>query len=1039
MNTVGVPHRFKWLVQSLLLILFSLMAIVLVSQQAADVKAATAFEQTLVTDPLRNLANSEPVTSQINELQQNEAANANDALLIGSGITYSNGGTTGGPFYPGDLIHLVAQTKVQGTGNYFSNGHARILIDRNVFQPVGTTDVSDSTYLKNPPTITSDSNYYVINLDFKTIPTRSVGIDFMLHLKPGAVKNQSTYSVPIQYIDENGKQIYTNDTFNVQAKTDAPKLYTTSGIFNLDYTYWDGNKLNQDFTGTYAGNGFIYNPRTEPGDYTITLKIPDGYTISKVYGDATYDKKTNTITDHLNLNANNLVEHGDSDYKNDLFDFSIVYPKGTLADTKLPLQYTMTGSKNDKTETTIGVAKDDQPIPYFDAQNGKVTKWNNSSRYLDSDQVTDETPVVTTMTPVELGNFQGLNSEGTTGHNYAEVKSVTDTPKFNYSMKQLEMVDTDQLSTAFKKELNDNVVTATLDGQQVSLGPLRYGQPIDLEGKAYSNITITFKSPVRFDDPKQTGFQMKITGSVTQKAIDDFKNSSESKISWTNDLSTVFGETSEDKTSKSNVYHNPETASTDFGLTKPTPPAPEKPFVTFYNWQGMGIINNNGHQILGGQPFTSNFLFSTGGNQKLKLKPQNGKLILIVPDGITLGASFAGGLSNLRVENNFRGSGKNAIIGDITNFDDYVQMSNSNGISYQVSLKGEPGLVNGHYIIEGYLVFDNNNWEAFPKTDFHVDKHDAMGEDYGLYQNTNDPNSIFSATTDIYYYPSSSSLNINKISIKDKQSGSYGPYVSDTGQSLQNGDDFKYQSEIINNGDTDYNHLDLVDILPFDGDQKIGDAGGATSRGSNAVVHLTGPVEDLPGYKVQYSVDKPSATLADNYKATFVNADQITDWSQVRMIRVTADSGTILAPKQQITFNYPAVFADDAKAGSVAVNTFLMRKSDGDTLLESTPATARIAEPYSDVTIQFWGRKSDQDEYQPIASPVVKTHQEIGKSFPAKASDYPSIKDYVPVDNDDHGLKSVSSDPTQNVIKLYYKYHGCKLIPETTFKRAYNE
>lgn len=799
-----IEGKHQSLQRLVLATIFSFVVFLCMAATSLNINAATSFDKALSSTQFQNIS-SAGSTSTTGLDSSRSAVISN---LTGSGVQFQR---DEGPFYAGDSIPLIAQTKVQGTGNYFSNGHAKIFIDKSIFSSISPTDIANSADLKNAPTITSDSNNYIINLDFKTVASGSpVGIPFFLHFKPGAVTNLSNYSIPIEYTDDSGNVIYTNKDFKVQAKTDAPKLwYVKSGMFKLDYTHWDGDKLKEDFKPSYVGNGLIYNKHTEHGEYTIKLKLPEGYKVG-VIGDGVYNQIDNTITSHMTLNQGNLAKYG-TDYQDDSFDFSIVYPAGTPAGTTLPLEYTLTGPSNATAQSTIGIDKDGQPTPYFNAWNGKTAMWNNSSSSLTTDEVTDKTPVVTTLTPVKLSSLDGLNSQGKTGDNYAEVTSVTDTPETTYPMNRLEMVDTDALSQAFKDKLNDNTVTATLDGKSVSLGSLQYGKPIELHGKPYQNITVKFNSPVRFDAPSQTKFQIKITGNVTQKVIDDFKKSSDSKISWTNDISTAYSETSEDKTSKSNVYHNPETSKSEFNLTKPAPPEVPEPIIIFYNWQGLKIISNNDNNILGEQPFTAQFNFSIAGNKEAKIQPKNGKFMLVVPDGIVLASPNAAGLANLKMFPNYQGRGQTAIIGDIVNLDDYVNEPFT-GVTYSISLKGNPDLVANQYRIDGYLAVDNNNWKVFPKTDFHIFDHDRGIWDFGLYQNTNDPDSRFSDSQNFNYVPGIGSLNINKVSIKDKSTGEYGRYVSDTGQSLYPGDELKYESSIINNGQTPYNHLDLIDV-----------------------------------------------------------------------------------------------------------------------------------------------------------------------------------------------------------------------------------
>lgn len=202
-----------------------------------------------------------------------------------------------------------------------------------------------------------------------------------------------------------------------------------------------------------------------------------------------------------------------------------------------------------------------------------------------------------------------------------------------------------------------------------------------------------------------------------------------------------------------------------------------------------------------------------------------------------------------------------------------------------------------------------------------------------------------------------------KVAVLDPDTGQQGPFVTNSGLSAYSGDTVRYQENLINTGLEDYNSLDVLDVLPYDGDLLVD----GSPRGSQTSIALASPLsitrtdkdnkEIQGGYKVLYSTDKPSSNAHDNYSAKF-SEDAPTDLSKVTMVRVVSTTPTPLnvGDNLKITYDAKIPHLDSVKT---AVNTFTVRKAEGDqNLTQSTDAIINAQQPLANVTIQFYGKKN---------------------------------------------------------------------------------
>lgn len=929
--------------------------------------------------------------------------------------------TTQNNFYPSQTINLMALIEAQGTGKDYVNGNVKIFLSKDIFEPISASDVSSSDFLRSPATISETDTDYVINLPVGTVPSGAhICIPFLATLKPGKVYDDKTYQIPSKYYDSDNTLLFETDKFAVHALTNPPKASGPGVRTSLDESHWDNaNKLKSAQKISVNGNGYYnninsytYNSQTEPGDYTFTVQLPTGDTVPDGGSGAwTYHPETHQLTQNVTIDTSSGQSSNAA-----LGSFDLTIPAGYAAGDVLDLPMTVTGP-NGKVSVTSNQVEVDKyqtpptPTTYFSIDGSKRILFGTGTWNSDVNKISTDTPVISTIAPLSsmtVGKYGDDNNVDS-----AALASVTDTPQFDYPITQVAFNDTTSLSADIKQKLDQNKVEGVYNDngtdKTVNLGTVSFGSPLkpkQADQRQYSSIKITFTSPVQMSQADAGRFSLNITGHLTQATIDAFKASQSSSQDYYNYMSASFSPAG------SSVYTGTTSSSDYIRLTK------DIPSVGLGN-SGLTLSGQNGTQMLGGKPLLANLQVSAYNNGNDKILPQNGKLVYLVPDGVSLDSTDTADIKNLKnltVQENYAGSGKTAIIGEITNATDF---GTSNGwINYQIPLTADASVYSGSYNVESFFVFTNNNGKVGNKTDLNVDG-DAAGtpDKYGLYASTNNSKGIISDKASFTYLPDRKLVNANKVKVLNPETNQWSEPVSDTGNNAFTNDKIEYVDSLKNDGLSPYQYLDVIGVLPHPNDVKIN--GG---RGSNISIHLTGPINlDNDGYTVSYSTATPSTDLIKNYDAKFETTES--DWSKVTMIRIKSKAGTV-GIGDLINFTYPAqvpnINKDDPDAKKAqGINTFIVRTSDNDVnLLESTPATVHAKQPYVPVTLQFWTKDQDGTEHQ-IADAKTFDDQKIGSTFTKNAADYP-IDHYIPVDSQDHSVK-VSRDANQNVLKLWYK------------------
>ena len=171
---------------------------------------------------------------------------------------------------------------------------------------------------------------------------------------------------------------------------------------------------------------------------------------------------------------------------------------------------------------------------------------------------------------------------------------------------------------------------------------------------------------------------------------------------------------------------------------------------------------------------------------------------------------------------------------------------------------------------------------------------------------------------------------------------------------LDKGDNIDYRLSVINTSDRTVRDIKMLDVLPKAGDKKIveNNNGDLLDRGSTVGVTMRGPITPVAGFNVKYSTDEPGNNQDESLNKNFVPADQITDWSRVRMIKIEQDAGTQIQPNQIIDFYLKAKLPNNAPDLSEAKNSLAVTFGSN-RLVEGNSVNAKVEYPATIEGIAF--------------------------------------------------------------------------------------
>ncbi len=288
----------------------------------------------------------------------------------------------------------------------------------------------------------------------------------------------------------------------------------------------------------------------------------------------------------------------------------------------------------------------------------------------------------------------------------------------------------------------------------------------------------------------------------------------------------------------------------------------------------------------------------------------------------------------VRYIENYKNSGKSALIlsGDI--------LKTYLADTYSI-FKVTDFTPNGTYTAEKVTIWDAD--------DDRYEGAEGVSDDLDFHDNGN--------TTDTHIARSSVTFSVlkpiqiaAKKYVRKENVGSWAENIT----KLDEGDNIDYRLAVINTSDRTVSGIKMLDVLPKAGDKKIveNNNGDLLDRGSTVGVTMRGPITPVAGFSIKYSTDEPGNNQDESLNKNFVPADQITDWSRVRMIKIEQDAGTQIQPNQIIDFYLKAKLPNDVPDLSEARNSLAVTFGSN-RLVEINSVNAKVEYPATIEGIAF--------------------------------------------------------------------------------------
>ncbi|MBF0780663.1 MULTISPECIES: SdrD B-like domain-containing protein, partial [unclassified Granulicatella] len=371
--------------------------------------------------------------------------------------------------------------------------------------------------------------------------------------------------------------------------------------------------------------------------------------------------------------------------------------------------------------------------------------------------------------------------------------------------------------------------------------------------------------------------------------------------------------------------------------------------------------------------FSGNELFNesyfTLSNLLVDRTTLTGQYIMLVPEGLepisieTTEDTFKIANKPSEVIPNYQGTGQTAYI-----FDYHLSEGNKySSTSYTIytKLKATLSMQPGKYAMGVALTWDQSEvvQGGYPSTDT-----------FDLNRNGSITDKIHFISRDIIYN-TPEELVVTK-SVKASEESNY---HLDT--KVDKDSDISYRLQLFNRSRSKIErNVSLIEVLPRIGDRRIveNETGEYVNRGSQFDVFLKEAIPNVEGYTVYYSTDAPVANLSENLSANWKTADQISDFSSVRMIKLQMNDGVELAPNTFKEFYVSARVGDNAEVGQIAYNSVGLIKNNSPVgAIESVSSSVQVVDytvsgkVYADIAKD--GVYQDQDS--PLANRTVKLYK----------------------------------------------------------------
>ena len=527
-------------------------------------------------------------------------------------------------------------------------------------------------------------------------------------------------------------------------------------------------------------------------------------------------------------------------------------------------------------------------------------------------------------------------------------KPVQDEKKIYYKYFQLGKVEKFRSrggDEARRQQLVDNAINQVNntpnklygikeDGSKVELASnIKLGQRVDINDATgqYLRLSLEFETPIILDN---TALYYYTGAYPSEKEIKKFEDGEYDKIQYYYGTLSIKSERKVNSTTRENAeLLNGSAAWTGLFLATP------KAYINSLG--GTGVLPYKADGSYASITFNQAILRGRYGSWGPYLgKPvTNPKMIYLLPaefkyvetEGIWTNGIDKSKIGKPEVIENFRNTGRTAVIYSLPDMTPTLQDINDT-VTIQIKTEASAYAKQGNNQVDGFFTYDNND-VILPWDDSmtYVDELDLDGDG-------NKQEKFTYRSHNINFIPPLELLMYKNVGLTtDKMQYAE---VGDVGEP------FYWKVSINNNTISEVTDISFIDTLPFVGDHVItpNKAGEYKERGSKFMTPLANSLESvkaneevLKNFDVYYQL-KPQNILETVRDGEWLSAGQVTDFSQVKSIKVMLKPGAKLASKTTVDFYIPSKIPFDTTLtetqtanNSVAISTDKYSYSEANT------------------------------------------------------------------------------------------------------------
>ena len=480
------------------------------------------------------------------------------------------------------------------------------------------------------------------------------------------------------------------------------------------------------------------------------------------------------------------------------------------------------------------------------------------------------------------------------------------------------------------------------DGSKVELASnIKLGQRVDINDTTgqYLRLSLEFETPISLDNTALFYY----TGAYpSEKEIKKFEDGEYDKVQYYYGTEYIVAEESESATTRENAKKSEGSSIwSHAGLRLPTP----KAYIN--NLTGTGVLPYKADGTYADIHLEHASLRGRYGSWGPYLgKPvTNPKIIYLLPaefSFVKTKAIATNGIDKSKIGEpevikNFRNTGRTAVIYSLPDITPTLEDKNDT-IWMDLQIEASPYAKQGNNQVDAFFTYDNNDMiQPWDDSMTYVDELDLDGDGNKKEKFTYRKHNInFIPPLELLMYKN---VGLTTDNMKYAEVGDVG-------------EPFYWKVSINNNTISEVTDISFIDTLPFLGDHVItpNKTGEYKERGSKFMTPLANSLESvkaneevLKNFDVYYQL-KPQNILETVRDGEWLSAGQVTDFSQVKSIKVMLKPGAKLASKTTVDFYIPSKIPfDTTLTETQTANNSVAISTDKYSYSEANTATIGVA------------------------------------------------------------------------------------------------